>query len=48
MKKVKSTPRVMYLYNPFLHFSIEIQKPMPRHMRWFWKLLLGFEYREEY
>lgn len=46
--KFKPTPKVIYLYNPFLDLSIEIQKPMPRCMRWFWKMLFGFEYREEY
>ena len=41
------TPKAMYLYNQYLEFSMEIFKPMPRFKRWFWKLLLGFEYREE-
>ena len=47
MKAVKPTPKAMYLYNPYLEFSFEIIKPMPRFKRWFWKILLGFEYREE-
>lgn len=47
MKAVKPTPKAMYLYNPYLEFSIEIVKPMSRFKRWFWRLLLGFEYREE-
>lgn len=46
MKAVKPTPKSMYFYNPYLEFTIEIVKPMPRFKRWFWKML-GFEYREE-
>ena len=48
MKTKKPTPKAMYLYNPHLDFCIEIVKPMPRIKLWFWKILLGFEYREEY
>ena len=48
MRKVKPTPRTMYLYNPYLELAIDIAKPMSRFKMWFWKLLLGFEYREEY
>lgn len=47
MRTVKPTPKAMYLYNPYLDFSFENIKPMPRFKRWFWKILLGFEYREE-
>jgi hypothetical protein len=46
MKVVNETPKAMYLYNPYLEFSIEIVKPMSRFKRWFW-MLLGFEYLEE-
>lgn len=46
MKTVKPTPKVMYLYNPYIDFTIELIKPMPRFKRWLWKML-GFEYREE-
>ena len=45
MKKVKPTPKTMYLYNPYIDLSIVLNKPMPRFKRWFWKML-GFEYRE--
>lgn len=45
MKKVKPTPKMMYLYNPYLELSMEIFNPMPRFKRWLWKML-GFEYRE--
>lgn len=51
MKKKKvchPTPQIRYLYNPYLEFSIQIQKPMSKFKMWFWKLLLGFEYMEEY
>lgn len=47
MKAVKPTPKMRYLYNPYLDFSIRIQKPMSKFKMWFWKILLGFEYREE-
>ena len=47
MKTVKPTPKTMYLYNPYIETSLPIYKHMPRIKRWFWKILLGFEYREE-
>lgn len=46
MRTVKPTPKTMYLYNPYIDFSIEIFNPMPRFKRWLWRML-GFEYREE-
>ena len=47
MKTKKPTPKSRYLYNPYLDFSIEIQKPMSKFKMYFGKILLGFEYREE-
>ena len=47
MKAVKPTPKMRYLYNPYLDFAIKIRKPMSQFKMWFWKILLGFEYREE-
>lgn len=47
MGEVKPTPKTMYLYNPYFEVYFDVIKPMPRFKRWFWKILLGFEYREE-
>lgn len=46
MKTVKPTPKMMYLYNPYIDFNIEFIKPMPWFKRWFWRML-GFEYQEK-
>lgn len=46
MKAGKPTPKAIYLYNPYIDFTIVFIKPMPRFKRWLWKML-GFEYREE-
>lgn len=46
MRKVKPTPKTMYLYNPYFEICFDIINPMPRFKRWLWRML-GFEYREE-